>query len=121
MDQATQQNAALVEEMAAAAASLKSQANELVQGVAVFKLGAGDDRGPVKAAVRATGPKVTPVKGTDRRGEGIPKGAAARAPSAAKAPKAAPPKLSDRLNPSTSTVSAKAPTPAGGDDDWETF
>ena len=38
MDQATQQNAALVEEMAAAASSLKSQANELVQVVGVFKL-----------------------------------------------------------------------------------
>ena len=38
MDQATQQNAALVEEMAAAASSLKSQAQELVQTVAVFKL-----------------------------------------------------------------------------------
>ena len=42
MDQATQQNAALVEEMAAAASSLKSQAQELVQTVAVFKLGAND-------------------------------------------------------------------------------
>ena len=39
MDQTTQQNAALVEEMAAAAASLRSQAQELVEGVAVFKLG----------------------------------------------------------------------------------
>ena len=39
MDQTTQQNAALVEEMAAAAGSLNSQANELVQAVAVFKLG----------------------------------------------------------------------------------
>jgi methyl-accepting chemotaxis protein len=38
MDQATQQNAALVEEMAAAASSLKSQALELVETVAVFKL-----------------------------------------------------------------------------------
>jgi hypothetical protein len=37
MDQVTQQNAALVEEMAAAASSLKSQANDLVQAVAVFK------------------------------------------------------------------------------------
>jgi hypothetical protein len=35
----TQQNAALVEEMAAAASSLKSQAQELVETVAVFKLG----------------------------------------------------------------------------------
>jgi len=39
MDQVTQQNAALVEEIAAAAASLKSQAQELVETVAVFKLG----------------------------------------------------------------------------------
>ena len=38
MDQVTQQNAALVEEMAAAASSLKTQAHELVQSVAVFKL-----------------------------------------------------------------------------------
>lgn len=39
MDQATQQNAALVEEMAAAASGLKSQAQELVQVVSTFKLG----------------------------------------------------------------------------------
>ncbi|WP_461162714.1 methyl-accepting chemotaxis protein [Simplicispira piscis] len=39
MDQVTQQNAALVEEMAAAADSLKSQAQQLVAGVDVFKLG----------------------------------------------------------------------------------
>jgi methyl-accepting chemotaxis protein len=42
MDQTTQQNAALVEQMAAAAGSLNSQANELVQAVAVFKVGATD-------------------------------------------------------------------------------
>ena len=39
MDQVTQQNAALVEEMAAAAISLKSQAQELVETVAVFNVG----------------------------------------------------------------------------------
>jgi len=38
MDQATQQNAALVEEGSAAAESLKDQAHQLVQAVAVFKL-----------------------------------------------------------------------------------
>ncbi|MBZ8141762.1 methyl-accepting chemotaxis protein [Rubrivivax gelatinosus] len=38
MDRATQQNAALVEESAAAAESLKGQAHSLVQAVAVFKL-----------------------------------------------------------------------------------
>lgn len=39
MDQVTQQNAALVEEMAAAASSLKSQANDLVKEISVFKIG----------------------------------------------------------------------------------
>ena len=38
MDNVTQQNAALVEEMAAAASSLNMQAQDLVQAVAVFKL-----------------------------------------------------------------------------------
>jgi methyl-accepting chemotaxis protein len=38
MDQATQQNAALVEEMAAAASSMQSQASDLVSAVSVFKL-----------------------------------------------------------------------------------
>ena len=40
IDHATQQNAALVEEMAAAASGLKSQAQQLVQVVATFKLAA---------------------------------------------------------------------------------
>ncbi len=39
MDKTTQQNAALVEESAAAAESLKNQARQLVEVVAVFKLG----------------------------------------------------------------------------------
>ncbi|MBV8503445.1 MAG: MCP four helix bundle domain-containing protein [Paucibacter sp.] len=43
MDQVTQQNAALVEEGAAAAESLKHQAQQLVEAVAVFKL--SDARG----------------------------------------------------------------------------
>ncbi|WP_294766885.1 methyl-accepting chemotaxis protein [uncultured Rhodoferax sp.] len=50
MDQTTQQNAALVEEMAAAASSLKSQAQDLVQVVAVFKLGASAGTSPLMMA-----------------------------------------------------------------------
>ena len=42
MDQTTQQNAALVEESAAAAESLRAQANELVRAVAVFRVDAGE-------------------------------------------------------------------------------
>lgn len=44
MDQATQQNAALVEESAAAAASLKMQAQQLLDAVAVFKLAASAEQ-----------------------------------------------------------------------------
>jgi methyl-accepting chemotaxis protein len=44
MDQVTQQNAALVEEMAAAASSLSSQSRDLVQVVARFKLNPLDAR-----------------------------------------------------------------------------
>jgi methyl-accepting chemotaxis protein len=50
MDQATQQNAALVEQMAAAASSLKTQAQELVQAVAVFRL--SEDRSQTLALTR---------------------------------------------------------------------
>lgn len=42
MDQVTQQNAALVEQMAAAASSLTDQARDLVDAVAVFRLSAAD-------------------------------------------------------------------------------
>jgi len=51
MDQATQQNAALVEQMAAAASSLQTQAQELVQVVDVFKLAPGQQ--VAGAAVRS--------------------------------------------------------------------
>ena len=129
MDQTTQQYAALVEEMAAAASSLKSQANDLVQVVAVFKLGdeghnsrphtpsqsasapLGSAAGSTqlttplpKAAVRATPPRLTHFAGPERR-------STAASPSAAPAaePFASAAKTSSRA------------TPAGGDDDWETF
>ncbi|APW41466.1 methyl-accepting chemotaxis protein [Rhodoferax saidenbachensis] len=118
MDQATQQNAALVEEMAAAASSLKTQANELVQTVAVFKLGAGDSRGgPPKAQVRVA--QSAPFKGDERRTDVKPASAAKPALVKAKglvAPKVAPAPASTPA-PKTSTKV----TPAGGDDDWETF
>ena len=46
MDQATQQNAALVEEMADSAHNLKTQAQQLVEGVAVFHLPHGSASQP---------------------------------------------------------------------------
>ncbi|SFE09123.1 methyl-accepting chemotaxis protein [Paracidovorax konjaci] len=53
MDQVTQQNAALVEESAAAAASLRGQAHQLVQAVSVFKIPGVAATGPEYAALSA--------------------------------------------------------------------
>jgi methyl-accepting chemotaxis protein len=116
MDQVTQQNAALVEEMAAAAGSLKSQAQELVHTVAVFKLGANDSyrsAAPQAAPkVRAHLPKPSTFKGADRRAEGVAKGAAARNPTPAA--RTTPPK------PLPAPAASTAAT-ATSDADWETF
>ena len=70
MDQVTQQNAALVEEMAAAASSLKSQAQDLVQTVAVFKLASNASASYALAheddAVRSSERRNLPFNGTEK-------------------------------------------------------
>ncbi|MFZ3128083.1 MAG: methyl-accepting chemotaxis protein, partial [Rhodoferax sp.] len=97
MDQATQQNAALVEEMAAAASSLKAQALDLVHTVSVFKLDEGKTVRPV-----------------------------ARAPSALSAsrprPTLATPKQVKKTAPAPALPAARPPAqaPAAGGS-WETF
>ena len=60
MDQVTQQNAALVEEAAAAAASLRDQAGNLLQAVSVFKLEDGHQSAVLVAPVVT--PKAKAVK-----------------------------------------------------------
>ena len=111
MDQATQQNAALVEEMAAAASSLKSQAQELVATVAVFKLSAGDSPqhgvAPSNFATRSQVPAHPSFQRTEK-----PRAMNLR--RAAEKPKALP-------QPSTSRATAPKSTPASGDDDWTSF
>jgi hypothetical protein len=131
LDQMTQQNAALVEESAAAAESLREQADRMKQAVAVFKVGAVSAHGVELAAVpvRSAVPKAPPFKGAERRG-GSDAGPAARAA----APKPAAPKVAPAKKPAPSspphvvnTTAKVVPqtstrvTPAGGDDDWETF
>jgi len=64
MDQTTQQNAALVEESAAAAESLRSEARALLESVSVFTL-AGEASRPHAAAPRApvrTQPQAVPTR-----------------------------------------------------------
>ena len=111
MDQTTQQNAALVEEMAAAASSLRGQAQDLVQAVAFFQLGATVAQ-PARTQVRSSVPKVTPFKGPERRNDAA--GAARKPSAAAKSPAKAPSKASV-------SVAKAVPKAAGGDDDWESF
>ena len=115
MDQVTQQNSALVEEMAAAASSLKSQAQDLVGTVAVFNLGgAAQTFAHPKAEVRSSTPKASSFKGAERRADAAPSRPTPSAKPSTPTPPSTPPKL-------VQVVAPKKPVPAGGDDDWETF
>jgi uncharacterized phage infection (PIP) family protein YhgE len=113
MDQATQQNAAMVEQMAAAASGLKGQAHDLVQVVATFKLGQNDHSAqmarhspyssvPARQAPQASGRSSVPTS-------------SGRAKSSALRPAFSKPQSLPKP-----TVVAKT-APAGGNDDWETF
>nr|WP_315240339.1 methyl-accepting chemotaxis protein [uncultured Albidiferax sp.] len=109
MDQATQQNAALVEEMAAAASGLKAQAQDLVQTVAVFKLGDGDLHQPA-ASRRPASP--SPVAKPPAR----PLAAPARPTPSVRTSAPA------RITAQPAKALAKPPaSKAGNEDDWETF
>ena len=83
MDHTTQQNAALVEQMAAAASSLKSQAQDLVEVVAVFKLG---NETHARTVPRST---ATPKAVPSRVAAPAAKRATANLPRPASAPRAA--------------------------------
>ncbi|GIZ50397.1 hypothetical protein NCCP691_04110 [Noviherbaspirillum aridicola] len=72
MDQVTQQNAALVEEAAAASASLQDQAGKLAQAVSVFKL--SREAGAAAPAPASAGPKTrTAAKAPATRPESKPR------------------------------------------------
>ncbi len=105
MDQNTQQNAALVEEMAAAASSLNQQAANLVQAVNVFRLQPG---ATAVAVAPAPVKKVQPAAASSPK----PKAAKSSAPVARSSAPAAP-----KVATGSKTV---APPPAS-DDGWDTF
>ncbi|RVT51134.1 methyl-accepting chemotaxis protein [Rubrivivax albus] len=107
MDQGTQQNAALVEQSAAAAESLKQQAQQLVQAVAVFKL----DASSVSTATAPKAATAMPAMPAKRQ-------ASAPVPKSPAKPAAAPI--------ARTPAAAPAPAPAlatadSGDDDWQSF
>ena len=66
MDQVTQQNASLVEEAAAAAASLQDRAVELVDVVAVFRL-RGDASGRKLSVAGGLPPAAAPRRAPEQR------------------------------------------------------
>jgi len=106
MDKITQQNAALVEEAAAAAKSMEEQTDELSNIVAAFKVGTGGGAAtPAHAPAHA--PAVRPAPATARPARAAPP-APAR-PAAPPAPKKA--------------AAGRQPALAGngGDDDWKEF
>jgi methyl-accepting chemotaxis protein len=114
MDNTTQQNAALVEEMAAAASSLKGQAHELVQLVAVFKLAPGS--APSAAFTKPAGPvhRAAPRLQAAPAAKKLARPAVPTASTGAAA-KATPPRATPKLAP------PPAAAKAGADSDWETF
>ncbi|MBY4874173.1 Tar ligand binding domain-containing protein [Burkholderia sp. AU42008] len=117
MDEVTQQNAALVEEAAAAAQSLEEQAARLRETAAVFQLDDGAARAGAAVAVAA------------RHAPRAPSAPAAPAPAAARVERDAAPKRAAaattapaRKPAAVSAVPAPAPAAAtAGGDDWETF
>jgi methyl-accepting chemotaxis protein-1 (serine sensor receptor) len=107
MDTATQQNAALVEQMAAAASGLQGQAEDLVEVVASFKLDGADYSGSFKRA-SSSAPKTF---------------ASVSRPmvSAPTKPKHQPTPIRHSPAKSLSSPSAAKPAAKGDDGDWETF
>ena len=131
LDQMTQQNAALVEESAAAATSMNEQAAQLTQVVSVFRLNDGD-AGAARAA-----PRAAPAPAPRPAASGANRGGAAGSSGASRlgAPKAAPKPAANLNKPrpaaapkaalGNSTAAAPAPAatraPKQDDGEWDTF
>jgi methyl-accepting chemotaxis protein len=139
LDQMTQQNAALVEESAAAAESLREQSARMAEAISVFRLGGGAQRpSPAKtpAAHKPAAPKPAPRPAPKPGPRPAAAAATAKTPSAAKA--AAPvtrPAASSTTSPTKRPAAVPAPAPQAAaaptrkaaapapanDGDWETF
>ncbi len=113
LDQMTQQNAALVEESAAAAESLKQQAGTLAHAVGAFRLGTEHATSPTLPAPLASkpAPRLKPTAPAIRK-------PVAAAPRAAAAKPASAPRAD---TPAPAPAPAKPLAAAAHNDDWETF
>ncbi|MDF3035072.1 MAG: chemotaxis protein, partial [Paucimonas sp.] len=108
MDEITQQNAALVEEAAAAAQSMQDQAQNLAQAVQVFKLTHGAVAAPGLASPRkpASLPRQVPqATKTMKRNKAVPPTPSSRRPAPA-------------VKPTPSAATMRAGDNSG---DWEEF
>jgi hypothetical protein len=114
MDEVTQQNAALVEQAAAAAGSLEEQAKHLTRAVSVFKLRQGADVIDVTAQPVAERPQPRSV-------ESKPDAKPAPAAREARRPAKAPVKLAAPAAPAAPAPKPKASAPVDDKDDWESF
>jgi hypothetical protein len=113
LDQMTQQNAALVEESAAAAESLKDQAVRLAQVVQIFRIDglmASALPAPAKPVRRALPPKVSVQARAPAAARSQPALALSRPATAKKAP--------ESIRPAPSKAIASA---SGDEGDWESF
>ena len=111
MDQVTQQNAALVEEMSAAASSLKTQASDLVQTVAVFRISGHAQPATPSTYSTPSAPSAPPARTVAAR---------PATPSASgTAPRKAAPQAAPR--PAKPAPARTEVATAGGSDDWESF
>jgi methyl-accepting chemotaxis protein-1 (serine sensor receptor) len=127
MDEVTQQNAALVEEAAAAASSLEDQAGKLRTAVAVFQLDEGGYKAPAKAPANASAkasakapasaaPKRALAPARPMGGRKIPSASSQPAPHGAAATK-----TRAAVAPTDAPAKTTAAASAGGAQDWETF
>ena len=116
LDQMTQQNAALVEESTAAAASMRDQAQHLADVIAVFNVGAMPARAP--AAPRRAAPAARVVASSAPRQVAAPArvGAGKSKPAVA-----GPAKKAAAPAPRIAAAPPVRKAAQGGDDDWESF
>ncbi|WP_074266039.1 methyl-accepting chemotaxis protein [Paraburkholderia phenazinium] len=131
MDEVTQQNAALVEEAAAAAQSLEDQAGKLRTAVAVFQVEESGFKAPaVQPASRRAVPKPAAVRKAVAGGRARASVAAPAPAMASSSPKAAVALAAPAPAVTSTPAAARAPAAvrapalaaaAGSDKDWETF